>query len=502
MADVDRNVTQLAHHAALGHSRQQQGAVVVPQPPARGVPSRQSSSLSRNAQSLQHGGTVTRKIALKSKEEDYDGTEQSFVDLLMQKLREQVAQIGGTGATTSSRDDAMDTSGGLSAEVALQDRQTLWEAVEARNRVSLIRVLPVELMMLVFEFAPIGELCRMSCVSKRLAVIAGSPVLWVRFCNRYQLSYQRTTTATGQPAFVRQPKEVVRDYLVETRRALDERLRYESHALEVIEERLNQRVAMTAPFSSAFATESATEHPRLKQLIMRAEQQLSVIVEQAQQMEQARCELLKTSQTNRELLQRVQGQLGHITSTLLQQQAVEGGSDATAPSGGTFSKGLSWTASTSATSGVVASQQLPLTVPQGSLVRLNDVAFMRFERHVCQTIVSRITRDETDAGGAGASLPFVLRRGLSTFSAMELLVLQLTTGATSHPLSQGWSKWKRTFPAAVNGDYFNLRDCVSASEDQVLSIPKKLAPCAAMMRKVLSMQPAELESLIFGSSDK
>lgn len=389
--------------------------------------------------------------------------------MLLSRLRQQCSILVPDDSQPSRMPEKQNDVTLLRSADALQGHQTLWEAVVARNALSVFRTLPVEVLVLTFEFSNVTDLCRLAQASKKANLIASSPVLWMAHCKRFRLRFERSSGLT----FVRQPKEIVREYIEQARQSLDVTLQQERARLHEVEQRLSQRMEQAPPFSQELTAEVHQHQPMLVRLIERAERQLTEISQQAQAMEAVRRELLLAAQQNREMLAKNQAELSYVLSTIEPERKLPTNNRRAHDENSLFSAKLNKHHHTVAvsTEAVVS----PNTIP------LHGEAIDMFERKVTRVVLNSV-RD----------LPLILRRGTQSFSTLELLVLQLRSSddAVGQRIMQRWNKLKAFFP--LNVEYCDLTESLRCGE----GVPSSCASRAALIRKMISMSDSELEDCI------
>jgi hypothetical protein len=322
------------------------------------------------------------------------------------------------------------------------DGATLWDAVNAdpSNRLRLFSVLPVEVLLYAFSFCTVTDLCRLCSVSKRLHVILDSPFAWLAHCERMKLPVVQTGTA-----FVNHPKQVLRDVIVSARERLTDSLHAHENELLRVEERIRQRIEQAPPFAHDFVESSHAHMPRLQALIERTQKHLDEVMDQAKGVEATRQALVSMAEQNRDALRKSQRDLQRVLGLLEPHR--DQGNDAS-----------------------LASAFCPVT----------SETLQRFERRICRVILQN-----------ARELPVVLRRGTSTFSSLELLVLQLgsrSADAEINAIRQRWSAFKSFFPALNNGEYFALRDALVEGID----VSSKSQSSVSLIKKIMTMSDAEL----------
>ncbi|CUE64437.1 Hypothetical protein, putative [Bodo saltans] len=506
----------------------------VPQPPPRRLPV-------KNPQSMDHTASVSRKSALRLGECAYDGNEESFLELLMDRLRAQCAMVAGPEYYTEGDRQYLLAQEEEDRRAKGNDQRALWEMVEARNRPSLLRRIPMELLLVTCEYLNVVDLCRFSGVSRKVQTVLNSPLVWIRHCKRYRLPLQQKE---GKLEFVLHPRQVVVDYLVLARRTLDERLVQEQQTLEALEQRLNSRAAEVAPFSQTFMSEhqssstaatssSSSQAPRrLVQLIQQSEKQLTDMIDASRAWETARLELQRVLLANRDALRKQQGDVKRIqkhfapnnlattvpptlarhsslgihsnsddASSAVQQKSHAGGAFSSSivskellrtygggDVGGSGTQGSGYSSSSSG--GVKGAT----AVASGGIKPLTASSVEQFERKLVRTVLS-----------AARDLPVVIRRGTTTFSALELLSIQLQGGSggggapspVATMIAKRWKAMKQFFPL-TSADYGSLCDLLLDSDEATTAeghqviIPPPLSSCASLLRRILTMTDDQL----------
>lgn len=458
-------------------------------PPRRPKPPASDSRLAPSQASLTHRAAIHKKSALRVPEPQSAVLceEPNFMQVLMSRLREHCAEFDAFEAPTAPSRVATKLPPPPSDAV-------LWAIVQENNRRTFFRGsgVPLELILLCFEYLNVIDLCTVSAVNRRCNVVASFPFLWLQHCQRFCLTCtmdpflynpRQDSITTENPA-----KKMVREYIQEARKALVETLDEERQRLRQIEERLQQRrdiVAAAPPFATELIHSTQEHQPQLIQLIQRSEQHVRHMTEQSAHFEALRKGLLADSAQNKQTIAKIEQEIRalrrKIEHPVDERSETNHGTDlqtgttisTTKKAGGSsFSSKLSFRSSTVSESPVApnSASHSPSTL---------RAQIETFERKICAFVLSPL-RD----------LPLVIRRGTRTFSDMELLVLQVGSGSAGGALLQKrWSTLLGLFPLRSDA-YMDLVEYAWSGEGECSAKSNNLIP---MIRKMSSWSHKDLE---------
>ena len=408
------------------------------------------------------------------------------MQLLMSRLREHCAQFDQVGSTASLSPAAGQAASSSAPSVNRNEAATLWAIVQENNRRTFFRGsgIPLEIVLLTFEYLNVADLCAVAAVNRRCNVVASFPVLWLKHCQRFSLSctIDPSQYRPRQDSIVSEniAKKTVREYIQRARQALVETLDEERQRLRQIEERLQQRLdqAPAAPFTNELVQTAQEHQPQLVQLIQRAEHHVHHMTEQAAHFEGLRKELLTDSSHNKQTIAKLEQEIlllkrmiENPTGNALQD--VEKPSRLPVGSSSSFSSKLAFRSA--GTSG---------GAPTLNPSPISRELIEKFERKVCSVLLAPI-RD----------LPLVIRRGTRSFSEIEMLILQIGGSSGSAPaaiLNKRWNALLGMFPLRSDA-YSDLVDFAWQSGSSS-ECPQKSLNLIPMIRKMSSWSDKELEN--------